>query len=261
MTIPRHLVILLFLAVALSSCCSYTIQENPPGLCKILSNARNKGTQPYLDTFVDKFVPCENGQIPVYTFQIKNIKFEPNTQLGVYTRNCAGEIKKMSDAYVNYKGEVILKGSNNSFPFETFRYAIGSYSPGECTDFILASSDFEIGASAHFVLHPLEAKSETGQLLTLETRYPYGQYYEAFAKGYSPHEQLITTSQSEHEVMKSTCNADENGEVHHMIMPYVKGIKNGYGSFTLTRLNGDSLTVKYPWGSENTKPYLLKNND
>lgn len=254
----KQIFILVILTLTTSSCGSSYVREQPKEFYDILKNSTVKGDVPFLEPSTDKIVPCENGIIQVYKFQIRNLTFAPGTELAIYTRNCAGEVSKMMDAFVHTNGVVyVIDSQKNIYPFEEYRLAVGSYSPGESTDFILATQDLKIGASAHFVVHPLEVYSNNGTRISLEQRFPHGMFYEVYGSGYEPNEELITTSKSEQEEMKTQCFADDKGEIHHMLMPFVKGVKNGKGSFTLTRKNGESLTVDYPWGPDNTKPYLL----
>lgn len=266
MTLFQKCIPALFSAVILASCCS-TYQDEIPSCTfttaeidkkavnKIIIDSEKQSAEaPQLLVKFDKKMPGL-PKFGLYKFQICNLQMNPGDRYILLMKSCQGNITKIADAYVDNNCTLILSAQGSpQVPFEEFNTALGGCCPGESIDFVLATEDCQMGAAAHVVLDPLEAKFEDGATVTVELRSKHGELYVVYLKGFQPDEKLSFESQSLFEKLNNEIIVDNTGSHSFHVMPQVVGITDGKAAVIITRSNGKQVTINYPWGPGNVRP-------
>ena len=182
---------------------------------------------------------------PIITVEIKNAK--PDEEFFLFRKNLLGTLKKIGNEPKkgNAKIQVILDGY---------------YMPGEPIDIIAISTDDRRFAEIHLIPSPIEAKSDKGRRLSIESRTSDRLFYIAHIDGFEPNEPITVVIKSGHatDSLESKVSADKKLDLS--ITPALSGVPFGNASVEIHAKNPDEvLKVEFEWGI--SKELLAKMRD
>ena len=125
--------------------------------------------------------------------------------------------------------------------------------PGERIEIIIVSQDKKELYSQEFIPNEIRGKNEKGEVLfTAELKILNSlTSYIISLDGFEEDEEVMFKSMSGHEVIEHPIVCNIKAAI--LYLPGVKTNKGGVGKLSLTRKNGEVISINLPWGNELNK--------
>ena len=178
--------------------------------------------------------------------------FAGNKIYGVWVRRLgrAPELV-LTDLHVHRSGSLIL---GRGRMLEEILFTAVRFARGEPYEIGVISIEGGLRAFAKSIPFPITAKGYGGRCrLTVELLSPKGTTFAIEGEGFDRHEELVTRSQSDGEVIEHTIETTRQEGFLTILLPAVIGVREGPATFSAMG-KFCNATVEYQWGPSALEP-------